>query len=69
MDVNGENMGRRRPKEIHALELIIAAPWLQVVLLRNRYLSIIIASFLNKSDQSKLSKQVLHDYSNFFNQF
>jgi len=39
MVVNGESMGRRWPKEIHVLELIIGVPWLLVAQLENRYLS------------------------------
>ena len=37
MDANGGSMGRRWQREIHALELIIDAPWLQVVRSANKY--------------------------------
>lgn len=37
MDVSGESMDRKWPKEIHVLAHITAVPWPLVVPLENRY--------------------------------
>lgn len=39
MAVNGENMGRKLPKAIHALELIIVAQYLQDAQWENRLIN------------------------------
>lgn len=69
MGVNGENMAKKWPKEIHVLELIIDALWLLVAQLENRYIHIYILKLDLNDFISLLDKFVGNNKFKYYNVF